>query len=386
MAFYRHFVERNDFEIAVATTAERLSEIPYVPLKFSGPAWWGRLHRTRFRSWSYTAQLLVGHWYMPETVERMAREFRPDAIFTIAGSWDWTCLLAQRLSQTMQVPLIASFNDWWDYGWGPYVKVPLPGLVERRFRQYYREADLALCTSEGMREALGPHPNSHILYPTGARMPDDAQAPASDATEPFTVCFGGNLGEWYGTMIERLIRCCRDTAPQIRFRIYGNNPEWNPDFLDDVTRDGTYQGQVPFEQLMRVATNSDLLLLPMGFGDGCSQVERTSFKTKFLDYLTFRRPILVWGPDYCSAVRVAREFDSAECVTTEDPGACATAIIRLASNPERRSALRANAAKMYADRFHPNTIHAGLVARIEDTIHAYRVCHTGKRWGSSITG
>ena len=36
------------------------------------------------------------------------------------------------------------------------------------------------------------------------------------------------------------------------------------------------------------------------------------------DYLSFRRPILVWGPEYCSAVRVATEFDSAECVTDSD--------------------------------------------------------------------
>src|SRR5256885_7955894 len=47
-------------------------------------------------------------------------------------------------------------------------------------------------------------------------------------------------------------------------------------------------------------------------------------KTKFLDYLTFQKPIIVWGPEYSSAVRAAREFDAAECYTSPNAAGCIT--------------------------------------------------------------
>ncbi|MEI9864581.1 MAG: hypothetical protein WDN00_08515 [Limisphaerales bacterium] len=73
-----------------------------------------------------------------------------------------------------------------------------------------------------------------------------------------------------------------------------------------------------------------------GFEAECAQVERTSFKTKFLDYLSNQKPILVWGPEYCSAVRVAREFDSAEVCVEPDAAAFLEKILLLKNDPERR--------------------------------------------------
>ena len=34
---------------------------------------------------------------------------------------------------------------------------------------------------------------------------------------------------------------------------------------------------------------------------------RTSFTTKFLDYVAFGKPVILWGPEYCTPVRVARD-------------------------------------------------------------------------------
>lgn len=99
----------------------------------------------------------------------------------------------------------------------------------------------------------------------------------------------------------------------------------------------------------------------------------TSFKTKFLDYLSFRRPVLILrGPDYCTASVVAREFDSAESMTSESATSCADAIARLASDPSRRRELIRNADRMYQDRFHPDKIHAGLVSKIQEVIDDWK--------------
>ncbi len=133
-----------------------------------------------------------------------------------------------------------------------------------------------------------------------------------------------------------------------------------------------YRGQVSFDQLKAHAQDADLLLLPMGFGDECAQIERTSFKTKFLDYLTFQKPIVIWGPEYCSAVRIAREFDAAECYTSPDAAGCIATLENVAHSSERQKQLVANAHRMYQNRFEPSRIHAVLLSECEKLVRRQR--------------
>jgi len=125
-------------------------------------------------------------------------------------------------------------------------------------------------------------------------------------------------------------------------------------------------------ELRAEMSHADALILPMGFGADCAQIERTSFKTKFLDYLAYQKPIVVWGPQYCSAVRVAREFNSAEICAEPTATAALARILTLKASPERQGELVRNARQMYEDRFHPDKIHNGLVTKIRETLQAFR--------------
>lgn len=370
MTFFRHFCERNDFDVCIATNSPFLDdyELPYTPIRFDLPNWWQRLNRTRLQPWTYVIQSLHGQFFTPRAVLRAAKSFDPDVVFTMGGSWNWTALAAKKVASSLNIPLVSSFNDWFDYPWFPGHPAS-KARVQNRFIKFYRESDLALCTSDGMIEALGEHQNAHVLYPTGAPMRVSGksyQPKVSEPNKPLTILFGGNLGEWYGPMLESLVKACDQLGVNVKFQIFGSLHSWSESFHDIATKAGIFRGKVSFAELASEAERADLLLLPMGFGDECAHIERTSFKTKFLDYLTFQRPILVWGPDYCSATRVANVFDSAERVTSSDAVQCALAIQRLVESPGRRSQLVENAEKMYEDRFHPDTIHRGLVDKIHD--------------------
>jgi glycosyltransferase involved in cell wall biosynthesis len=368
MSFYRHFVERSDFEIFVATDSAEVQqyEVPYRFLRFDVPKWLKRMQHTRFYRWFWQYNQSIAGYFVPGDVWQAARDFEPDLVFTIAGSWNWTARIAQRVARQLRVPLVASFNDWFDFGvmMHPYFR----GLIERAFRKFYRDCDLALCTSEGMLEALGPHPNAHVLYPTGDRMPEIERGfiPFTPDGRPATVFFAGSLSAWYGPMLEQLVRSSSDS--QLRFEIFGSNASWSSEFESAARGAGVYRGQAAFDDLKTHAQEADLLLLPMGFGDECAQTERTSFKTKFLDYLTFQKPIVIWGPEYCSAVRVAREFDAAECYTSPDAAGCIVALENVASSSERQKQLVANARRMYQSRFEPHQIHALLLRECEKLV------------------
>jgi glycosyltransferase involved in cell wall biosynthesis len=375
MAFYRHFIERKDLEIEVVTNCVNFpaQTVPYQPVLFAPSRLARRLFRTRLLPWLYGPHSLTAFGRVPQVVWRAARRFKPDLVFTIAGSWDYSALVAQRVARRLEIPLVASFNDWFNYGWFPSHPVYHP-MIERRFRRFYREADLALCTCEGMREALGPHRNAHILYPMGAPMPKALEPfrPFVRDSRRFIVAFAGSMADWYGPMLERLVREAETRNAPVEFRLYGSNPSWSKEFDARARAENIFRGHLPFEQLRQEMAGADALVLPMGFEERCAQVERTSFKTKFLDYLSYQKPILVWGPEYCSASRVAREFDSAEICTQPDAAAFLQKILTVRDTPERQIKLVQNARKMYEDRFDPDKIHGGLVRAIRATVETGR--------------
>jgi hypothetical protein len=373
MAYYRHFVERKDFNVFVATDDENVLKYnpPYELLIFQQPALLERLTRTRLYKFVHSYKHLYAGNFIPASVMKAAKEFKPDIIFTIAGAWGWTTLMAQRLARELNVPLVGSFNDWFDFS-GIIHPLAHP-MLEKKFRSFYQACDLAWCTSEGMREELGPHRNAQILYPIGANVQNAASngAAGRNGKSKFIVTFAGNLGNWYGTMLEQLITVSLNSQ-SLEFRIFGSNPSWSVEF-DRIAKDkGIFRGHLPFDQLRHEMAEVDATLLLMGFGPEYALTERTSFKTKFLDYLSFEKPIILWGPEYCSATRYAREFDSAEICSTPKASDCLQTILALANNRNRQTALVANSHRMYEDRFHPDKIHAGFVQKIQATVETFR--------------
>lgn len=367
MTFYRHFCERDDFQVSVITDNPQILnyDVPYPFSLINHGHLWNRLSRTRLskfiNSWSH----LVGTWCLPDILVQQAKDFNAQAVLTVAGSWSWTAKMGRDLARQLQIPLVGSFNDWWYYNlircsW-------LDPILEYQFKQLYQQCDLALCTSEGMREALGKHPNAIVHYPTGAAIP--TLISISDTVpqkRPYTLAFCGNLGDWYGQMLEMLVR--QAEGNDIAFKFFGSNASWSSTFDSQVISQGIYQGQVSFDQLRHEMQQVDALLLLMGFEEGYAQIERTSFKTKFLDYLSFQKPILLWGPDYCSAVRIAEEFDSAEICTSPLARDFLSSILKVKSNIDRQTQLIVNAKCMYDERFSPDKIHQLLVCKIKELV------------------
>lgn len=370
MAFFRHFVERDDFEIFVVTDNPQILDhsVKYNYKLVKNSHYIERLSKTRFSKFFHSAKHLLFGYFIPKEIMLSSKEFKPDVIMTVAGTWSWTSLMARQVSKKFKKPLVASFNDWYDYN---LITHPLlKPIIEKKFRSYYRRCNLALCTCEGMQEALGSHPNCHILYPVGTPLADSTPAflPYQNPGRKFVVGFGGSLGEWYGLMIEQLVKASQARNSNVEFCIYGGNPSWSSEFDRHARACGIYRGQVPFVELQEAMSQVDALILPMGFGSECAHVEKTSFKTKFLDYLTYQKPIIVWGPEYSSAVRVAREFDSADVITDPEASAVLNNISSLLSNPERQMTLVNNATKMYHSRFDPIKIHNGFIDKITNLI------------------
>jgi glycosyltransferase involved in cell wall biosynthesis len=357
LILFRHFVLKNDFEIGVVTNNP--AGVPGVFHRhLPEPRLLGRLKKTRLNLWAEDYTHLVHSRIFDGRLYEAALEFKPDIIFNVAETY--FSFHAQKLAKKLNIPFVAYFMDWATFatrshGWAkPH--------MDRMFRQLYREADLAFCISEGMKKELGPHPNSHVLYPSGADI-HLAEPPAQPANRKFTFCFAGNLYQWYGRMVQDLIREAEGDETT-GLKIFGTNHQWTKEFVDDQTSKGVFHGFRPFEQLVPEFQNADAFLLVMGFGADEALIERTSFKTKLLDYILFEKPILVWGPEYSTAVEIAKKFGCAYCVTDPSPKAALAGMKELAANRTLRDRLVKNATAMRETELNHNIVHSILITEV----------------------
>ena len=357
LAIRRHFVERNDFETCVLTN-EKFFALEVRSHSFPRPAWLERAIRTRFRRFFRQLEMLFLARLMLPRALRLAREFKPDLVFTIPDNdVSWCAYLT---AKRLKLPLVSNFQDWWPSNqyWSESERPvpPVRRLIEHRFRRLYAASELAFCTSEGMKEFLGPHPNAVTLFPCPGSAPANVStASARPRSTPLRVLYAGTITGSYGNSVLSLARELAD-SPDFEFLIYGPPPDWNDADLSWAKEQGIYQGFIPHEQLRAILASADVFLVIMSFERRSEIMSRVSFTTKFLEYAQYGRPIIVWGPSYCQPVLVAKRTMAGLAVESPDPSAVVSALEHLMSDSEY-SRYATGAIQAAETFFSPDRIH-----------------------------
>lgn len=308
LAMQRHFLLHDDFELFVASSTP--FEHPHIPsLLIRRHPLLLRLSSTRFcrliRQW----EMIIEPYWILKQIEPVLEQFSPDALFTIPdNTLSWTAYL---ISQRSGLPLITNFQDWWPRGqFTLNLEKPYPivrELLERRFYQMYQASDLTLCTSAGMRQKLGNHSNSPVLYPCPApRDPNfhpDFEPP--HPSRPLKLIYAGTIISTYGRSVLTLAKALQGIK-DIEFHVYGPTPDWSEEERAWMEKEGVYLGLIPYEQLKVKLYEADAFLVVMSFESKFRTMMETSFTTKFLEYSQFGKPIIVWGPDYCQPIQIAQ--------------------------------------------------------------------------------
>lgn len=372
LAMKRHFIDNSDFELFVASS-NVFEQKGVLSLYIPRPRWLQRLSDTRFVRAVRHFEMLFHSRHFPRNVLEAARAFRPDAVFTVA---DLTLSeQARKLAAILGVPLIVNFQDWWPQGQFYYpferpYRLTVP-ILEKRLRRLYRKAALAFCTSEGMKEFLGPHPNAHVLYPIGAKPTGQASGlviPSrigghNPKNSRLRLVYTGTAFGAYGLMLRDLVREL-DKQEVWELVIYGNLPDWPTDEIERAKASGLYRGLLKFDELHLELRNADACLAVMSFEKNLELMMRTSFTTKVLDYCQVGRPLILWGPEYCPPVRLAKEKCAALVVENPDATKVIEALHRLQNEPGLPCKLSDSAYSLGADDLSHVNIHNVFVQEI----------------------
>jgi glycosyltransferase involved in cell wall biosynthesis len=296
--------------------------------------------------------------------KKMAHEFidrfSPDVVVTVAHGW-WH-IQARRVAKQFKLPLVSFFQDWWpDF---PDVPVAFRSRVEREFRRTCAASAVAICVSDGMRQELGAPENALVLYDAPSLAPCGQRSRSIEL--PLRVVYFGNLCE-YGPLIENALRTLSN-CDRVRLEVFGPSPRWTSGAEDYFRSHGLYHGFIPTNQLTESVRHFQAVLVVMNFTAALRRRMMTSFPSKMINAVQLGLPVVVWGPEYCSAVQWARRGDRALCVTHANPSALRQALEELAGSPLEQERLAKSAREAAAGDFNYERIQAQFMSALRRAI------------------
>ncbi|MBD2209703.1 glycosyltransferase [Nostoc linckia FACHB-104] len=362
---YRHLSQVDEWTVSVVPN----------PKDNKAPSWrtklMRRLEHSRFNYWSNDLDVIdrASNWDNLLLNSHQKRFYAQTAgktlILTVAhGDGCWA---AQRFAQRNQLPLVTIFHDWWPDI--PNVHQPFRQLLEQRFVQLYQKSNLALCVSDGMKNALVSHPNSTVLYPIPAILQSNSVSnipTESDRSPSIRVLYFGGLYD-YAPMLAELLQVTKEN-PKVQVQVRGSNPDWPADFRSEMRDRGLWLDFAPREELNQWLTSADAFLVTMSFDPALRRRMETSFPSKLPEYAQFGKPLVIWGPQYCSAVKWGQKGDRALCVTEKHPTALVAALERLKSSPEQQKYYARQALAAAETEFNPHILQNHFLTAIKSLI------------------
>jgi glycosyltransferase involved in cell wall biosynthesis len=349
---YRHLVERSPFELHVASNADFADDL-LIHTRLKLPYLIERIRKSRFgpwfSNWIVDYQNLIWTLTIARALDTAIGEFKPDVILTLAETS--LCHLAAKAAKKHKIPLAGLFLDWFPIMKGHYGHQWTCNILSARYRNLYRQCDLAFCTSDGMQEVLGDHANSHVIYP----MPGQHVVPQTffpSKTDKFRIAYVGSVQDFYGRMICSLIEAI-ETTDDLEIIIVGPNADWPEELLQRAKAKGIYLGFKPPEEAAQILAGADALLVVMSFEPEHRKFMETSFTTKFLDYSAYGKPMMLWGPNYCTPAKVANRNGAALVINVPNAEGVIAASRNIAVNPKIRKKLSKKATELHEGLFCP---------------------------------
>lgn len=335
--------------IETATLSEpkrRLSTVNYISHPIGKQRWLNTRFHPYLVAWFSQAGARVG-----PRISQSLNGFKVEGVLTVAHGFGW--FAAARLAHERKVPLHLMVHDDW-----PRVANIAPAFrswLDARFADVYRQSQSRLCVSPAMSRFYEKRYGkpAQVIYPSRApECPNFEEPPErlSRNDKPFTIAFAGTINS--NGYIQALL------ALQATLRSVGGRLLIFGPLTQDVAskiglEDPNTQvcGLLSWSDLMiRLRNESDALFVPMSFDARDRSNMEMAFPSKLADCTATGLPLLIYGPDYCSAVTWARENQGVAEVVTDETH-LGVVINRLANDPAHRVSLGLRALEVGREYF-----------------------------------
>ena len=312
------------------------------------------------RRWLDTrVHILVSQLYALRAAGRAAEldknlgGFEPQAVLTVAHGYAW--MAAARFAKRHALPLHMIIHDDWPRVAG--FRGAVAWWLDREFSRAYREAASRLCVSPYMAQEYFRRygVSASVLFPArapGAKVFSTPSERLNETGRPLIVGFGGTVNSaGYAAALRALGEILSESGGHLE--IFG--PLTNQDAMRAhlIGPGVRLNGLVKADEFVQVLRDRvDVLFAPMSFAPEDADNIKLSFPSKLTDYTACGLPILIYGPEYSSAVQWARANQGVACVVTDDSGpALREAVCALQSDRELRLGLAQSAIELGVREF-----------------------------------
>jgi glycosyltransferase involved in cell wall biosynthesis len=326
---YRHFCNRPEFDLEVYGFEPKKISARMVLRRVLGRV--GRFGGIFEMLVNCVWALWQGRWIDADLPVKVARD-QETIVGTVAHGDGF--FAAERFAKKHSLPLLVFFQDWWP----DIPKIPqcFRNILEKSFIELAINTSKGICVSNAMKKQLGNGSNLMVLYdlPAGLRTKSH-QNPKNNLSQKrlkkFKIIYFGNLGD-YGQMLAEALQFFENSR-NVELQVRGANPAWSAEFKLKMKNSGRWLDFVPREKLDDWIIHADAFLFPMIFDKSWTRRRvETSFLSKIPESTYFAKPIVIWAPEYSSAVQWARNGDKAYCVTSPDANDLLQEIEELSKN------------------------------------------------------
>lgn len=288
-----------------------LSEVSYTSLNIR----FERIFRTRFSA-IYSFYLLLTARSRFRNLLYLCDDFKPEAILTVGAGFSY--LTASALAEHLSLPLHLIVHDnylqtinlpEWAYGW-----------ASLQFANAYKKAKSRLCVSpymaEGYKKCYGV--DGDVIYPCRAKDVPYFNEPPIHNNKSLVFAYAGSINSPGYTNALVLLSSILETF-ECQLLIYSSLTQ------QTIVQIGLNKNNIivrpmisSSELIYTLRFEADVLFLPMSFDNEDRSNMEISFPSKLTDYTAIGLPLLIYGPDYCSAVRWARENPEVAEVVDKD--------------------------------------------------------------------
>ena len=145
-----------------------------------------------------------------------------------------------------------------------------------------------------MQEVLGPHPNSHVIYPMPGRH-QCARKPCPRSTGKFRLVYVGSVQNFYGRMLCALIEKM-ERRRTLEIIVVGPNADWPVELLERAKDNGVYVGFKSPEQAAMVMASADALLVGYELREGARAFYAHEFHHEISGLCRIWKTCILWGP------------------------------------------------------------------------------------------
>ena len=312
--------------------SRRLPQVNYLCCQIGNQRWLN----TRFHPYASAWFTQSAKRSAPKITQSL-NGFAFESVLTVAHGFGWVAAAA--IAERRNVPLHLIVHDDW-----PRVANVAPAfrnLLDKRFASVYRQAQSRLCVSPAMSRSYGERYGkpAETIYPSRAATCDQYHEPPARLAcndHAFTIAFAGTINS--AGYISALV-ALQEALKPIGGCLLIFGPTTSAEAQQLGLNDADVRGLVSSSELLtKLRNEADALFVPMSFAVEDRINMEMAFPSKLADYTAAGLPLLIYGPNYCSAVTWARENAGIAMVVDSQPDLRET-IALLANNPDTRIAL-----------------------------------------------